>query len=45
MVQLIIYRIPEIIPTVRYPQVKAKHVRFLTKKYKAKHMLVVKEVI
>mgnify|MGYP006387142253 CR=1 FL=1 len=46
MVQLFIYRIPEVIPTVRFPQVKAKkHVRFLKKRYKAKHMLVVKEVM
>lgn len=45
MVQLFIYRIPEVIPTVRYPQVKAWHVPFLTKRYQAKHMLVVKEVM
>jgi hypothetical protein len=45
MVQLFIYRIPEVIPTVRYPQVKAWHVPFLTMKYQAKHMLVVEEVM
>lgn len=45
MVKLIIYRIPEVIPTVRYPQVKAWHVPFLKWIYQAKHMLVVKEEV
>lgn len=46
MVKLFVYRIPEVIPTVGFPKVKTKkHVRFLTKRYKAKHMLVVKEVM
>lgn len=45
MVQLFIYRIPMIKPTVRYPQVKAWHVPFLTKRYQTKHMLVLKEEV